>query len=728
LAKAPHGFARPGPPAPSAQLAPPVVSSRWAAPHARPAAAPPSPPPPRATPQDQRLAALPCAHSGFLHRARTVPVHTLLARAEAAGKKRIIFTGHSLGGAVAKLSALLLLFLQEERRAAAEARGERGGCAGGGGHADGSCGARRRRGGGAGERDRRHRYCVDVLCLSFAAPVCCNEVLVQMVQARGWKRHFYNVIVPEDYCLKLFNGVLQSAANPQWLAAIQHSLFKEGAHHSAAAAPPPRDGGGDSGGESSGDEAAPGGGGGAGGRPSRPPKPLIPAPPVLGAPPVLKPFGGMPLGIGCDGGDSSACASDSVRVAAVRFADDVASAGDSGASGSGSAAPSPPPGGAALLDGAPSFMLRSAESLIRAYSGGGADSSSGSVGGGSGSGSGGGDGSVAEGSDDSGDAAAAARAQNASRLYRLGSAASVKSFASFANLFMGERVTICRAGEDGASAGGCDCSACCGAGGSGSASGAGSDAGGSARARDGGAGVDGECADGEGGGDASDAGNSASRVASWLLWRWPSCSNLASEGSGGVGGDAAGGWQSDAAAGWEGPGDDAASAMPQLRCRRRAPAGLVPDTARAAKAQLAGAMSAAAKAVRPRPGSWAASALRAAGRVLGAGAMIFTAPLDVLEAWLVMALRPPPYRHCGHQLILTHQGLRPQVAPLQAYNRHVRDAWNNRELALVVFREHSIVFYKRRIASLVSQAMAHVDGGDAGGAAAWGREAGVAAA
>jgi hypothetical protein len=81
-----------------------------------------------------------------------------------------------------------------------------------------------------------------------------------------------------------------------------------------------------------------------------------------------------------------------------------------------------------------------------------------------------------------------------------------------------------------------------------------------------------------------------------------------------------------------------------------------------------------------------------------------------------MALRPPPYRHCGHQLVLTHAGLRPQVAPIAAYNSHRADAWNCRELALVIFREHSIVFYRRRLRSLVAEAMARSGGGGGGGA------------
>jgi hypothetical protein len=75
-------------------------------------------------------------------------------------------------------------------------------------------------------------------------------------------------------------------------------------------------------------------------------------------------------------------------------------------------------------------------------------------------------------------------------------------------------------------------------------------------------------------------------------------------------------------------------------------------------------------ALRRRRRGWAAAAARAVRAVAGAGGALVGAPLDVLEAWLVLALRPPPYRHLGRQLVLTHRGLRPQVAPLAAYNRH----------------------------------------------------------
>ncbi|KIZ00036.1 hypothetical protein MNEG_7927 [Monoraphidium neglectum] len=384
---------------------------------------------------------------------------------------------------------------------------------------------------------------------------------------------------------------------------------------------------------------------------------------------------------GADGGSGGA--------QCVRFADEATASGSESLSLSMSRSSS---GSVLGMVAAPTSALRRAESspLVHAYGGEGSSTGCGS-GSGSGSSSGGGaspaDSSTSEASSDRGDGPGGGDSGANARRMDSASVHSSRSFASFARLFMGERVSITRPP---AAAGGqpaCDCASYVSYGGEPASRGCG-------RCRNGGGGGGGAAGANTGGG-----GGSAD-VASWLAWRWPG--GTAAPGADGVAQPIA----------WD-PAEDLPQPEPAAAAAGRL------SLASRARAHLKSAAAAAARAARPRPGTWAFAAARAAARAAGLGSALLTAPLDVLEAWLVMALRPPPYRHVGHQLILTHQGLRPQVAPLQAYNRYAGDAWSfNRELALVVFREHSIIFYKRRLAALVGAAVERAGGGAAAAAAA----------
>jgi len=124
-------------------------------------------------------AAAAAVHRGFLARARGVPVALLAAHAAAHGR-RLVLCGHSLGGAVATMSALNLL-----RR---EADG--GGGGGGGGTAAG-----------------------EVSCVTFAAPALGNAQLAALVASRRWNDRFYNLTFPDDAVPRLL------ASTPTALAA-----------------------------------------------------------------------------------------------------------------------------------------------------------------------------------------------------------------------------------------------------------------------------------------------------------------------------------------------------------------------------------------------------------------------------------------------------------------------------------------------------------------------------
>lgn len=85
------------------------------------------------------------------------------------------------------------------------------------------------------------------------------------------------------------------------------------------------------------------------------------------------------------------------------------------------------------------------------------------------------------------------------------------------------------------------------------------------------------------------------------------------------------------------------------------------------------------------------------------GEKAFNVPLGALEAGLIRALRPPMYEPVGQQWILSATGLVPQHQPVHQYPKHVSDVYWHKDLTLVAFKEHSIVFYKRRLLQQASR-------------------------
>eukprot|EP00878_Enallax_costatus_P019964 GHUV01021080.1.p1 GENE.GHUV01021080.1~~GHUV01021080.1.p1 ORF type:complete len:509 (+),score=161.15 GHUV01021080.1:199-1725(+) len=85
------------------------------------------------------------------------------------------------------------------------------------------------------------------------------------------------------------------------------------------------------------------------------------------------------------------------------------------------------------------------------------------------------------------------------------------------------------------------------------------------------------------------------------------------------------------------------------------------------------------------------------------GEKAFNVPLGALEAGLIRALKPPMYEPVGQQWILSATGLVPQHQPVHQYPKHVSDVYWHKELMLVAFKEHSIVFYKRRLLQQASR-------------------------
>jgi pimeloyl-ACP methyl ester carboxylesterase len=132
------------------------------------------------------------AHIGFLKRANSaaVSIGELHAAAAAAGK-RLVLTGHSLGGAVAVLTTVRLL------RSLAAEQGQGQGLSG----------------------------LVDdapllprVRCISFATPAMANSDLLQEVTAAGWDQYITNIVMPGGYMTAHFVRMCFMQVNqPYWM-------------------------------------------------------------------------------------------------------------------------------------------------------------------------------------------------------------------------------------------------------------------------------------------------------------------------------------------------------------------------------------------------------------------------------------------------------------------------------------------------------------------------------
>lgn len=114
---------------------------------------------------------VPAAHTGFLNRARGVPIHKLYKLAKKL-KKRLVLTGHSLGGAIALLCTLDLLHSLE---------------------------------------DESHP---SVTCVGFATPAVGNAALAEYVKENGWQKYITNYLVPEDVITRLLPPQPATTAQP----------------------------------------------------------------------------------------------------------------------------------------------------------------------------------------------------------------------------------------------------------------------------------------------------------------------------------------------------------------------------------------------------------------------------------------------------------------------------------------------------------------------------------
>lgn len=124
------------------------------------------------------------AHIGFLKRANSAAVSiSELHTAAAAAGKRLVLTGHSLGGAVAVLTTVRLL---RSLTAGQQAQG------GSNNHsavaAATSAGLAQS---GANTEPR-------VRCISFATPAMANSDLLQEVTAAGWDQYITNIVMPGE--------------------------------------------------------------------------------------------------------------------------------------------------------------------------------------------------------------------------------------------------------------------------------------------------------------------------------------------------------------------------------------------------------------------------------------------------------------------------------------------------------------------------------------------------
>lgn len=192
---------------------------------------------PAASTPTEQLEQVPCAHAGFYFRAETIPTLALLEQAAAKGL-RIVFTGHSLGAAVANICTLTALQAQKIAREAAanaaEAKHARSAAAAAAAGQAPDCrtlaGSRRQKQQKQKQKKRlspwesaasaaavaqaeahtNHSWCsangdimvspqaalVDVVCVAFASPHWANQSLADLIEDNGWGDVFVNVVVP----------------------------------------------------------------------------------------------------------------------------------------------------------------------------------------------------------------------------------------------------------------------------------------------------------------------------------------------------------------------------------------------------------------------------------------------------------------------------------------------------------------------------------------------------